>query len=457
MYTIVDIETTGGSSIHNRITEIAIYRHDGQAIIDEFVSLINPEVHIPYYITQMTGITNEMVESAPRFFEVAQKVVEITDNAIFVAHNVQFDYRFIEAEFKRLGYNFNRKTLCTVKLSRKIIPGYKSYSLGNICNDLGIKIDSRHRASGDARATVKLFELLLKTNQTLVDGSVPTREKLYNWHPSLTREKIEIIPDTTGIYYLYDEKDQLIYVGKSKSIRTRVFQHLTEIKSKKAIEMAMRIAHIDFEQTGSELIALLLESEKIKAQLPVYNRLGRRASLGYGLFSEVDKKGYLKIYISKLNKNLPEPLIAFAQINDARATILKFVEKYNLCQKLCGLYGAEGSCFHYQIRKCKGACVGEEGAELYNLRAAKAIESINKITGSFVLLDKGRHDEEVSFVKVVKGNVIGYGYFDTTLASNDIEYLTETIIPLGSYRENQLIVGSFLVRANKSQVIYLNY
>ncbi len=164
MYCIVDIETTGGSSSRNRITEIAIYKHDGSKVVDKFISLVNPEISIPYYITQMTGISNEMVANAPRFFEIARRIIELTEGSIFVAHNVQFDYGFIEAEFKRFGYNFSRKKLCTVKMSRKIIPGYKSYSLGNICSELGISIDSRHRAAGDAKATVKLFELLLEIN-----------------------------------------------------------------------------------------------------------------------------------------------------------------------------------------------------------------------------------------------------------------------------------------------------
>jgi DNA polymerase-3 subunit epsilon len=455
MYTIIDIETTGGSNSYDRITEIAIYRHNGQGIIDEFVSLVNPEVHIPYYITQMTGISNQMVENAPRFFEIAKKIVEITDDAIFVAHNVQFDYRFVEAEFKRLGYDYNRKTLCTVKLSRKIFPGHRSYSLGNICGDLGIKIDSRHRASGDARATVKLFEMLLNSNPSLVAESIPLKQKFDNRHPSLTDEKIGKVPECTGVYYLYDDNDQLLYVGKSKNIRSRVLQHISETKTKKAAEMAMRIAHISVEITGSELIALLIESEHIKTLFPLYNRLGRRASYGYGLFSQVDNRGYLNLFFSKLNKDNTEPLISFAQIDDARSTIIKLIDKYNLCQKLCGLYGTDGSCFHYQIRRCKGACVGIESPESYNLRASRAIDSINSINGSFVLVDRGRHDDEVSFVKVINGCIIGYGYFDTNLASNDIEYLTETFIPLKNYKEQQQIVGVFLAKASKNQVIPL--
>lgn len=162
MYTIIDIETTGGRSQYDRITEIAIYVHNGREVTDSFVSLVNPEMTIPYFITGITGINNEMVADAPKFYEVAKKVVEITEGKIFVAHNARFDYNFIKEEFKRLAYTFKRDVLDTIKLSRKLIPGLKSYSLGKLCIEVDITIEDRHRAAGDALATVKLFEMLME-------------------------------------------------------------------------------------------------------------------------------------------------------------------------------------------------------------------------------------------------------------------------------------------------------
>ena len=162
MYAIVDIETTSGSPRTGKITEIAIFIYNGQKITDSFVSLVNPECNIPFYITNITGISDQMVADAPRFYEIAKKVVEITSNKIFVAHNVKFDYNFIRKEFEELGYQFSRKTLCTVELSRRYLPGHHSYSLGKLCSDLGIGINGRHRAAGDARATVELFEMILQ-------------------------------------------------------------------------------------------------------------------------------------------------------------------------------------------------------------------------------------------------------------------------------------------------------
>lgn len=161
MYAIIDIETTGNTYKSGKITEIAIFIHDGFEIVDSFSSLINPECYISDFITRLTGIDNEMVRQAPRFYEVARKVVEMTKDTVFVAHNVNFDYKFIQEEFIRLGYDYQRKTMCTVRMGRKYLPGHKSYSLGKLCSELGISINGRHRAAGDALATVKVFEMIM--------------------------------------------------------------------------------------------------------------------------------------------------------------------------------------------------------------------------------------------------------------------------------------------------------
>ncbi len=179
MFAIIDIETTGNSNRYGKITEIAIYQHNGQEITGSFSTLINPEMDIPYFISNLTGITNSMVQNAPKFYEVAKTIVEMTRGRTFIAHNVSFDYKFIQEEFKRLGYDYNSKTLCTVQLSRKLLPGHASYSLGKLCADLGIKINGRHRAAGDALATVKLFEILLETNRTIGNAKTIDNYKLF--------------------------------------------------------------------------------------------------------------------------------------------------------------------------------------------------------------------------------------------------------------------------------------
>jgi len=179
MFIIIDIETTGNNYKFGSITELAIFQHNGQKITNQYSTLVNPGIDIPYYITKLTGINNEMVKNAPRFHQVAKTIVELTAGRTFIAHNVKFDYGFIKEEFARLGYDYNRKTLCTVQLARKLLPGHKSYSLGKLCSDLGIEINGRHRASGDALATVKLFEILLQKNELLENSKAPNNLKLF--------------------------------------------------------------------------------------------------------------------------------------------------------------------------------------------------------------------------------------------------------------------------------------
>jgi len=179
LFSIIDIETTGNNTKYGKITEFALYQFDGQKITKEFSTLLNPEMDIPFYITKLTGINNEMVKDAPRFHEVARTIVELTAGRTFVAHNVSFDYNFVKKEFERLGYNFNRKTICTVKLARKLIPGHSSYSLGKLCSDLGIEIKERHRAAGDAFATVKLFKILLQKNELIQNTYDSNNIKLF--------------------------------------------------------------------------------------------------------------------------------------------------------------------------------------------------------------------------------------------------------------------------------------
>jgi DNA polymerase-3 subunit epsilon len=256
MYAIVDIETTGGSPGNDRITEIAVLIHDGARIVHEFSSLVNPECKIPYYITAMTGITNEMVAGAPKFFEIARELVELTQNMIFVAHNVAFDYGFVRNEFRRLGYDYKREQLCTVRVSRKLMPGLRSYSLGRLCDDLKIVIKGRHRATGDAAATAILFDHLLEIERvngtSHINGSA---RFVQDHHPSLDLCKVKNLPEEPGVYYFYNQEAELIYIGKSRNIRHRVLSHFSNTTTGKAIKMRTQIADVGCESTGSRLIS----------------------------------------------------------------------------------------------------------------------------------------------------------------------------------------------------------
>jgi DNA polymerase-3 subunit epsilon len=456
MYAILDIETTGGSPASEKITEIAIFFHDGQKVVDEWSTLINPEKNIPFFITGLTGISNEMVAGAPRFCEVAKEIVERTENHTIVGHNVNFDYSFIKSEFKRLGYDYSRNTLCTVRLGRKLLPGHKSYSLGKLCKELGIEILDRHRAAGDALATVKLFEMLLE--QQNGDGafamiSEPAgRYKNLNEH--LNVQDIENLPEACGTYYFFDDRQQLLYIGKSKNIRHRILSHLGNAKTRRALEMKKRIHSISYELTGSELIALLKESKEIKNQKPMYNRAQKRASFYWGLYTSRDDYGYITFRLQKISETADDPVTCYNSKTEAREAITRMVEKNWLCQKLSGLYQTDGACFHYSIRQCNGACIQAEAVSVYNKRAEKLLDGLKLDRGNLLIIDQGRSPDERSLVRIEKGMYMGYGYISVNESYLSIEQMLESINPELDNRDIRQILKNWLKNNKVEKMLY---
>jgi len=446
MYAIIDIETTGGSAVYDKITEIAVYIHDGKKLIGEYSTLLNPGKPIPYYITKLTGINDQMVANAPSFDQIASIIDDLTKGCFFVAHNVSFDYNFVREEYRRLGVKFERPTLCTVRLSRKLIPGKRSYSLGNLCNEIGIHIKDRHRASGDALATVKLFELLLQVEPNLSSSNTP---KLPNGMPHNLLDKI---PETTGVYYFYNENNDLIYIGKSINIRERVISHFNNRTGNKAQEMKSRTHHIDSEVTGSELIALLMESDEIKKNKPVFNRAQRHISERFGIASIVDDKGYISLQVVKNSTDI-EPIVSLNSLVSAKKSLEELTEKYFLCQKINGLYQTHGACFQYGLGVCLGACVGKEDTESYNRRVKEATKQFEYVCSNMIILDKGRSMNEKSVVLVENGKYKGFGYIDTTCFGGSIEELKECIKPYSDNRDVQQIINSYLSKHKVEKMI----
>jgi DNA polymerase-3 subunit epsilon len=444
-YAIVDIETTGFSAGLGRITEIAILIFDGQQLVDEFVSLVNPETPIPYFITKLTGINNQMVAGAPKFYEIARQIVELTDDCIIVGHNVRFDYSFLKAEFKSLGYDYQRKTLDTVSLARKLMPGMPGYGLGKLCNALHINNVSRHRAAGDAHATLELFRRLLSLNPNVAE----TTKKSVSPSKSLM---VDHLPEVPGVYQFFDASGKLIYVGKSKNIRSRVLQHLANNQTRKALELRNNIEAVDYEITGNELIALLLESDLIKKQQPLYNRQQRRSLFNYALYHYYDEKGYLCLKVGKTIEELL-PDYSYTSLQQAREHLFQLTAQYTLCQKLNGLYSSAGSCFHYQIGQCLGACTGVETPSNYNLRALDAVERFHFDHDSFFLLLKGRTDDEAGLVRVINGVYMGYGYIPLADYRPHSELLEDYIIRRPDNRDVRHIIRSFMRSAKDYKLL----
>lgn len=456
MYAIVDIETTGSSLRDSKITEIAIYLHDGKKIVDEFVSLVNPECRIPSAITSFTGISDEMVAHAPTFPQIAKKVIELTENAIFVAHNSSFDYSIVKNEYKSLGYNYRRNTLCTVRLSRKLIPGKRSYSLGNLCNNLGIEIKNRHRAAGDALATVQLFELLLQ-KQT---SEIPFEENLIvdthsiKLHPNISPEIIENLPEYAGVYYFYNKLGEIIYVGKSKNIRQRILSHFSSSKTNKSLKIKNFTCDIKYQNTGSELLALLLESDEIKRLQPIYNSALKRTRYTWGIFKGKDEHGYLTLEVDRIkNRQKEHPINVSNSVRSANSMLTDLARKYGLCPKLCNLEKSNGPCFYYQLKLCNGACIQAESAEKYNKKALQIIQKFEYDKSNFIVIDRGKTEEEKSVVLIENGKYMGFGFVSVDEGIKDIEQLKDVIKPYQDNKDTTKIIRGYLKRNKVEKII----
>lgn len=455
-FVIVDVETTGGHTKESKITELAIYKHDGINIIDHFHSLINPEQQIPEFIVRLTGITDQMVAEAPKFYQIAKEIIEFCEGCIFVAHNVAFDYGMFKSEFKRLGYEFRMPQICTVRASRIVLPGHASYSLGKICKDLNIHIEARHRADGDAKATAFLFSILYQKDKNQLKTFIQDVLNPKSVHPNLSLESIEELPNKTGIYKLYNEFNQIIYIGKSIHIKKRIEQHLRNTKTAKGQQMIQEICRVEYELTGSELIAMLLESALIKEHKPIYNRKLRKSLFPFGLYDQLDIDGYIRLKIESTAKKTEEPLMQFSSKKDAQQYLSIIAEKNELCQKLCYLYPTQSACFQYTIHQCKGACIQQEDQSAYNLRVQAYINQLQFNGDTFFLVDKGRNKGEKSLVWIENGIYRGYGYAPYHFHGKDPLHWSRYIQIEKENKDNKTIIHQFMRKPTSQRRIDLN-
>lgn len=456
MYAILDIETTGGKYNEEGITEIAIYKFDGHEIVDQFISLINPERPIQPFVVNLTGINNNMLQNAPKFYEVAKRIVEITTDCVIVAHNAGFDHRILRTEFRRLGFEYNRKTLCTVELSQKLIPNQESYSLGKLVRNLGIPLSDRHRASGDAQATVKLFQLLLAkdTKKEIISSTIKTGQSK-KIEDKLLR-LIAQVPAKTGVYYFYREDGVIIYIGKSKNLKKRVRQHFTS-DNKKSKQIQKEVTQVTFEITGSELVALLKESEEIKLRRPRYNTSTlSKKRFSKALYHFKDDKGYINLKIDKADGRKSN-VTTFTNIQQATAFMERWIDEYELCEKFIELQPIEKHSTNDNTQQNSKNYTSKETPETYNKKVQKLINFYTFSHKNMLIIDRGRNFKEKSVVYIENGKLQGIGFFELNHQIHKPEILKTIITPMEHNRDAKHIIQSYIRQRKKLKIINLNH
>jgi len=459
LFAVIDLETTGGNANNNKIIEIAVVIHNGLKVIKSWESLINPETYIPSGITELTGITQSMVAEAPKFFEIAKELIEITEDTIFVAHNVRFDYSFIKSAFSDLGYTFTRKQLCTIQLTKKIFPSLPSYGLSSISENLMISNPDRHRAMGDAITTARLLEKIFHEANAaeVIDNLVNLGIKESKLPNNLSLKDIQSLPDTCGVYYFKNENGDIIYVGKSKNIQKRVASHFSDY-TEKAATLQRLVYEIDFEETGSELASLILESYQIKLIMPEINKAQRAKSYPFVLICYLNKKGYLCFEVKqkkdlKKTKNI-EILSEYHKITVSKNRLMAIRQEYQLCDHLMEgdlLFG--NPCFRYKIKQCFGACCFVEEAASYNERAALAKLKLKKsLDGNFIIVDEGRKKDEKCLIAIQNGQYYGYTYIEADFLQDSIYQWENFIKKSPENGEISNIISKYMAK-NKLEII----
>ena len=458
LYAVVDLETTGGKASMEKIIEVAIVLFDGQNIIDTYETLIHPERSIPWNITRLTGIKDEMVVDAPKFYEVAKKIVEMTEGAIFVAHNVRFDYQFLREEFGRLGFTFSRKQLCTVRLSRKAFPGLRGYGLSKLIDHFDIPIAARHRAMGDTMATVDVLRRILATegNEEMTSTMINQGVKESRLPKNITLDMLHELPECCGVYYFHDVDKDVAYIGKSTNIRKRVMQHFAKA-TEKALKLHRHVSDITFENTGSELIALLYESQLIKEMRPYINRAQRNYQFPFMIHAYLDIWGYLRFEVAKntqVNRKKYQLVSEYTSAMSARGFLSRVREEFELCSFLCGI-DKKVPCFDSQIHQCHGACSQIENPEKYNERAMLGQHKLSTVFDKdFFILEAGRSEGEFAVVQIEAGMYKGFGYIEEGMCNGSyIDSLFDSIKAYPAYPETTRIIRTYLKNNKLAKII----
>lgn len=385
----VDLETTGATASQDRITEIGIILVDDTGV-QEWSSLVNPETRISGFIESLTGISNEMVAEAPRFCDLASRVYKMLEGRIFVAHNARFDYAFLKQSFLREGIDFSAKTLCTVKLSRRLYPGHPKHNLDTLIERHGLKASGRHRALADAQLIHQFWE---KIQATIPQETIQSAVKALLGRPStpthIDLTMIDGLPESPGVYLFYGENDLPLYVGKSVNIRQRVMSHFTaDVTSAKEMSLSQQVRRIEHIKTGGEIGALLKEAALVKKLQPTHNRQLRRNNELCSIQLKDSSEG-LEVhvaYASELDFATTSNLYGlFKNKREAFKALTEIAEEHALCKAIIGLekVKAGSPCFGWQLKKCRGACIGDEPRLAHDARLLAGLGKLKIKTWPF--------------------------------------------------------------------------
>ncbi|WP_222984376.1 exonuclease domain-containing protein [Flagellimonas meishanensis] len=450
MYAILDIESTGGKYNEEGIMEIAIHRFDGHKVVDKFMSLVNPEREIQPFVTKLTGINNHMLRSAPKFHEVAKRIVEITEGTVLVAHNAQFDYRILRTEFRRLGYDFQRKTLCTVDLSKKLLPDAESHSLGKLVRSLGIPMSDRHRANGDAIATLKLFKLLLGKDSDKQIMKEVIREAEHGELSPNQLDMVSELPSETGVYYMHDKDGEIIFLGKTKNIKKRVNQHFTNAGTL-ARKLQKYTKKVSYERTGSELMAILKEYVELVSTRPKYNSISHKKLFSHTVNFSLNGEPHITVKIVK-GQMQQEQKIRFNGVSSAINFLKRASEEFDICPASMGL---KKSCSHNE-NGCLSGCSDIKDVENYNQKMLSILHKYGIENRSLALLDKGREHGEQGLVLIKNGRLQGFGYVELNHQINNIHILESLITPMCGDENTTFIIESYLRKSHGLKVLDLS-
>lgn len=443
LFAVTDVETTGGFAANHRIIEIAVVIFDGAKLVEVFSSLVNPLREIPGYIQQFTGITNEMVADAPTFDQISIELLRLFEGKIFVAHNVNFDFSFIESAFKQAGYGFSPQRLCTVRSARRFLPNLPGYSLGKICQALQIPLANAHRAEDDALATAHLLEKIIQADvQNELLSNLEKHKKQLNLPPAIAAQIIEELPYKTGVYYFLNEQKKIIYIGKAKNIKKRVLSHFAQPDStEKKQQFLKEITSIECIETGNELVALLLETREIKKYWPTYNKASKELQPRYGIVDFYNQEGIRNLAVVKVNKYQKCHKL-FPDIWRARSYLEKLVQEFGLDRKYCGLE---------KIGQLKSPLSPQQ----HNAKIEDAIKYLQIGEESFLLIGNGRAENEKSLVLVEYGNYVGFGFCPDTNIPTSIQQ-AKSIVSQEPYFYESFWLIDYHLRKFPNQVIRIS-